>query len=543
MAEHGAAVRVLLLARAGEARQRLESALAEAGAELVASIDPSEGEAADAVALAPRAVLVALEPAIEDSLERYDALLSDPGTLVMFDEAEVAARREGWDAARWVRHLAAKLTGHHAVLPPGAGPDDVVHPVPGSLPEREFDPTSIDLGALADTAQDLAAEVPRAEDFNAAGAPQEPDLEPGSGLELEPLAEAGPEPDLDPEPESEPELPTDADAVVDEAAAPAAGFSGLLQAEDMDWSSSSDVDGVPLADDPAVAALLAGSGAAVPADGDEAVVDGSFDAPAAAADDAAADAADEAVASADGDAGGDGGTNADGNAGDAVDPLSLGDGLSLADDDAPPPTIGGGPAAAVDLDALASRLDGLSLADPDSYGHGVLRGAVVVEAGLGGPDAVRQLLGGLGEDFPRAVLVRLQLDGGRYDRLVQQMQRATALPVALAEAGASAESGTVYFLPPDVDVAVDRARLVFTTGEGAGHYATLPADDSAVVFLSGAQLARVDDAMALAEAGALVFAQSSDSCYDSAAVDALLARGGTAAEPADLAQALLDRWP
>ena len=109
--------------------------------------------------------------------------------------------------------------------------------------------------------------------------------------------------------------------------------------------------------------------------------------------------------------------------------------------------------------------------------------------------------------------------------------------------GAPAESGTVYFLPPDIDLAVDRAQLKFTTGEGAGHYATLPANDSAVVFLSGAQVARVDDAMALAAAGALVFAQSSESCYDSAAVDALVARGAEAAEPADLAQALLDRWP
>src|SRR5690606_42025211 len=105
MTEQGAAVRVLLLARAGAARERLESALAEAGAQLVASVDPGEGEVADVAALAPAAVLVALEPAIEDSLERYDALLSDPSVLVMFDEAEVAAQRDGWDAARWVRHL------------------------------------------------------------------------------------------------------------------------------------------------------------------------------------------------------------------------------------------------------------------------------------------------------------------------------------------------------------------------------------------------------------------------------------------------------
>ena len=201
-------------------------------------------------------------------------------------------------------------------------------------------------------------------------------------------------------------------------------------------------------------------------------------------------------------------------------------------------------APTIDLDALASRLDGLSLADPDSYGHGVLRGAVVVEAGLGGPDAVRQLLGGLDEGFGRAVLVRLQLDGGRYERLVQQMQRATSLPVALAESGASAEPGTVYFLAPDVAVVADRARLVFAAaGDGSPQYAALPAQDSAVLFLSGAHAARVDEAMAMAAAGALVLAQAPPSCYDSVAVDTLVARGAPVAEPGDLAQVLLDRWP
>jgi len=93
-------------------------------------------------------------------------------------------------------------------------------------------------------------------------------------------------------------------------------------------------------------------------------------------------------------------------------------------------------------------------------------------------------------------------------------------------------------------VVTDRARLVFTAVAGDGdQYGSLPANDSAVVFLSGAQTARVDGAMALATAGALVFAQAPASCYDSAAVDALLARGVEAAEPGDLAQALLDRWP
>lgn len=476
MAEQGANVRVLLLARAGEARQRLESALADAGAELVAALDPAEGDVAEVTALAPSAVLVALEPAIEDALERYDALLSDPGVLVMFDEADVAAQRDGWDAARWVRHLAAKLNGHQDVLPPGADAEVSVHPEPGSLPEADFDPDSIDIDALADAAQDLAADVPHDDVYDAPPSP--------GPAHADPLI--------------------DSDAVDSGAAATTgARFEGLVSAEDMDWSSSSGPNELSLADDPGLAALLAGGAGAS----------------------SSSDAADDID--------------------EGVDPLSLGDGLSLVEEDSVLPAARhDSPAGGVDLDALASRLDGLSLADPDSYGYGVLRGAVVVEAGLGGPDAVRQLLGGLDQGFARAVLVRLQLDGGRYERLVQQMQRATSLPVALAEEGTVAEPGTVYFLSPDIGVVADRARLLFvSTADSADHYHALPANDSAVVFLSGAQAARVDQAMDLAAAGALVFAQAPASCYDSVAVEALLARGASAAEPADLAQVLLDRWP
>ena len=547
MAEDGSqAVRVLLLAREGEARQRLESALADAGAELLRSVDPQDGDPDEAVALRPGAVLVALEPAIEDALERYDALLSDPGVLVMFDEAEVAARRDGWDAARWVRHLAAKLNGHANVLPPGAGSEDAVHPVPGGLPEREFDPESVDVGALADAAHELATDVPRAGDFDAPSADEPFRAAPPS--EAPPSAEA----------------PSEASS----------GFSGLLAAEDMDWSSAG-TDELSLAEDPALAELLASASASRGSyDGadapeavqglDEVLAPGPGGGQAADLHGAGVDAPGEPEAPA-----------RETPAPDVRDPLSLGDGLSLADDDAPLSVrdataavdlealesrleglsladddagpIGSRDAGsgAIDLDALSSRLDSMSLVDPDSYGHGQLRGAVVVEAGLGGPDAVRQLLGGLGDAFARTVLVRLQLDGGRYERLVQQMQRASVLPVQLAEAGGAAEPGTVYFLPPGITVVDDRARLRFAdAGDGrTTGYDALPAADSALVFLSGASIERVERAAAMAEAGALVLAQAPESCYDGAAVTALVARGAVSAEPGDLAQALVDRWP
>ena len=59
-------------------------------------------------------------------------------------------------------------------------------------------------------------------------------------------------------------------------------------------------------------------------------------------------------------------------------------------------------------------------------------------AGIGGPDAVRKLLAELPPDLSRPVLVQLRLDGGRYDNLVKQLERVSALPVLLAKAGEAA---------------------------------------------------------------------------------------------------------
>ena len=123
--------RVALLARPGEACERLRAALREAGGDIVLEADPSTIDPQALRAAAVETVLVALDPAVEDALEKFDDVLSDRAIEVIFDEADLAARREGWDAARWVRHLSAKLHRHDDVLPPGREPD-------GDAPEGEI---------------------------------------------------------------------------------------------------------------------------------------------------------------------------------------------------------------------------------------------------------------------------------------------------------------------------------------------------------------------------------------------------------------------
>jgi len=65
-----AAVRVALLAREGQARQQLRGALLGAGAQITLEDDPNTLDADALAASRPHAVLVALEPAIEDALLR-----------------------------------------------------------------------------------------------------------------------------------------------------------------------------------------------------------------------------------------------------------------------------------------------------------------------------------------------------------------------------------------------------------------------------------------------------------------------------------------
>ncbi len=417
--------RVALLARAGAAREQLRAALHEAGAEIVLEDDPNAIDGRTLGDASPQVVLVALEAAIEDSLSRFDAVLHDPAVAVIFDEAELAARREGWEAKRWARHLAAKLNGHADVLPPGGEIDDS-HPEPG-LPRT---PAQIhahaDIEPHLQEAQDVAFELPR------------------GGLELVEIEEPGSSQSFDPE----------------------------------TWKPAAN----PSHDQP--------------------LQDGFEQSPASA----------------------------------PSEPLSV---------SSPPPLPSSTPAPApAKTSGLALELESIHVVTAGSTGS-VVRGAALLFAGIGGPDAVRKVLADLPPDLSRPVLVQLRLDGGRYDNLVKQMERVSTLPVVLAKAGEVAHGAHVYVLPNDVAVNVVEGVIHF--GEGALQsdtlIASLPAAESAVLLLSGSDPAQVEAAMALAAQGGFVAGQSPQGCYDPAAAKALAARGGMVATPGELATHLASHWP
>ena len=398
--------RVALLARPGAAREHLRAALHEVGAEIVLEDDPNAIDAQTLGDASPQVVLVALEPAIEDGLEKLDSVLIDPSVSVIFDEAELAARRQGWEAQRWARHLSAKINGHADVLPPG----------------RDEEPSL--------------------------------DLEPG--LPITPAqmhADAGIEKHMEEAVDLAWELPQDDFAYSPPANPPAA----VVDADE--WLRSS-----------------------APAEAEPAPV---VPAPPAVSEPA---------------------------------PLAA-------------PTAGKWELSLEPIEAVS--LQSKSVA-----------GAVVAFAGIGGPDAVRKLLAELPTDFPRPLIVHLKLDGGRYDNLVRQMARVSAMPVALAEPQHPAQPGHVYVLPGDVSLSLDKGAVKFIEGGDLREaIAQLPPKDSAVLLLSGSDAQWVDIVWPLAAKGAWIAGQSTEGCYDPAASQALAARGGTLASPVDIARSLSTQWP
>ncbi|TWI14090.1 chemotaxis protein CheB [Aerolutibacter ruishenii] len=462
--------RVVLLSRPGAAGERLAEVLGEAGVELVLHADPTQVDAGTVLDAKPDALVVALDVPTEDALDRLETALHAPALDVIYEEAALVVSREGWDAARWRRHLVAKVQGHGDVLPPAL-----------ATPAGTASEAVVDDIAEADVARtDRADLVQEAGGVVVQSSPA--DLDVATPVEPVEVAEA-----------------TEAVALK----------------PSLDWTLD---PGPGAADDFAALELTVGEpslGGVQPELRSEAAV------PASNAFDPVAAELEEASNS-------------------PAIAARWAEQASGAEPDATTVSDEGGFNG--DLASLELRIAAMSLVD-DSPARGPqkVRGAVLVMAGIGGPDAVRQLLGSLPADFVRPVLVQQRLDGARYDRLVAQMQRATTLPVVLAEAGQRVEQGTIYIVPDNIGVSDTGNGLSFQ--EGANDIlAAIPAADSAVLMLSGSEPARVDAVLSFGWNGGLVVGQNVDGCYDAAAVTDLAARGGAVAKPAEMGRHMVTHW-
>ncbi len=567
-------VRVALLARPGDARDQLRRALAELGAQLVAEGDPAELDPGTVAGEKPNVVLVSLEPAVEESLERFDELLAAPGIEVMYDDAEVTRSLDGWDLARWARHLAAKLVGSD-LLPPA--PSDANH-----LPMMDL---SIQPGAPRTPAQEMDHE--KLEDYAAESLDLSDWVPTNPSLASEPVPDAPLDFAAAPEPEPESAIELDlgdleeamgrVDAPVDAARQPEPALEDLefdASSFDIDLSSLPDENAkMPTLDEADTLSFDTDSDEPLLADveleggpvsfssftDDEIVASDSVD------DDVAALAAQLEAFEAQDQRGGSQEPDFATDFGPPDEaPASLRTPESPAPARAPASSSMFGslelvpmdgseaaPAAAAEPAEAAppafrapAAAASLSLAEEGSmHGNTATRGVLLVLAGLGGPDAVRQLLSALPPTLPVPVLLYQHLDTGKHDRLVGQLAKASRLPLDLAVEGKLAYPGRVSVLQPGMGVSHHDNSYEFAGAAGlADVVAALPAVDSVVLVLSGADPSVVPAVLALRDGGAVILAQDPSTCFDAVASEQVIAAGAVPAGHADLARLTIDCW-
>jgi chemotaxis response regulator CheB len=142
------------------------------------------------------------------------------------------------------------------------------------------------------------------------------------------------------------------------------------------------------------------------------------------------------------------------------------------------------------------------------------------------------------------VLLYQHLDTGKHDRLMGQLAKASQLPLDLALEDKLAYPGRVSVLPPHTGVHFSDGSFRFIRAISLDQVVSaMPAADSGVLVLSGADPAVVPAVLALREAGALLLAQDPASCFDPVAAKAAIAAGASAASPMDLARLVNERWP
>ena len=646
-----AGVRVALLAKAGESRNQLRTALQDLGADLVCEGDPSELNPSAVSGLNPKVLVVSLEPSIEAALDKFDELLGSSNIEVVYDDAEVSGQLNGWDLNRWARHLAAKIIGTDLMPPVPEGSAMAAHdewqPQPGApeTPAQAMADAKLE-DYLHDT-QSLATDVPVNESYsdalqrdvpelhaelehevnldvnlddlehamrmNVAGDQHESFTE--TKIELENRAPSVDEFELAEfdgfmssetaataaaeigndfiAPAENLELSIDDSAAPQPTAAASARYAEPIVEEDdfisFDNAQADIKDEISLGDDFDIdlsaldhseaqvttedhATLDFEETASTLADfevsdqpvafskyqSDDAVEMSSID------DDVAALAAQldefekndnraaaqnmdfsnlqESTLSAE--------TVKEApsshNSGSAQvtneTPKFDASSLSLLDMDAEIPVHGAVHVAATS--ALLKRnkfsLEAIEGEEPSEKPLSDV-GAVLILAGMGGPDAVRQLLKALPDTLNVPVLLYQHLEVGKHDRLVAQLQKVSNLPVYLAVQGQTAEPGQVAVMPVGVGLDLVENELFFGGADSQQELvSTLPAKHSVVIVLSGAAYETAAEAAYVQSQGGLALAQDPTNCFEPGAADALVKLGGKTAEIPALAEMVLE---
>jgi len=135
---------VALLVESAVLGEHLTRALAAAGLDVAFRSTVSDLDVDALVASSAKVILVNLEPEVVDHLDHIEEMLAEDDRPLIFNDASVSSALSGWDAARWARHLAVKITGHGDLHPP--------HPVAKDAP------APVELSVFRTAAPSVAAE-------------------------------------------------------------------------------------------------------------------------------------------------------------------------------------------------------------------------------------------------------------------------------------------------------------------------------------------------------------------------------------------------
>jgi two-component system chemotaxis response regulator CheB/chemosensory pili system protein ChpB (putative protein-glutamate methylesterase) len=124
------AIAVALLYQAGQLGSHLKNALGELGAAVVYEAPPASVDRDALENSGARVVIVNLDADSDNYIDAlYDVL--DAGDYeVVFNDAQVSSNLQGWDQARWVRHLGSKILRKPEIVEPPRPPGAQAVPTP-----------------------------------------------------------------------------------------------------------------------------------------------------------------------------------------------------------------------------------------------------------------------------------------------------------------------------------------------------------------------------------------------------------------------------
>ncbi|UGB38952.1 chemotaxis protein CheB [Frateuria soli] len=596
MAEAAPAV-ALLFDEAGLGEQ-LRNALHERGARIVHE-GPLQGLSRELLSSIGADVLVLnLDDEDDSALDRLDEALEGDRPRVVFNDAQSSRRLEGWDRARWARHLAMKVLAIGDADPPRPpAPAEVVPESPAALvaePVVDDRASGLDEGPHVDeearqaaVSETLAAELeallasdaqaPEADDFGSGlnyEAGEGVDLHDGSfgaaidtetlaadedaptvpAMEIEAVAEAGSSVAL--------ELASIDDAEPDATATAEPG--SLAQAPAHASFQLDHLELAPIGDEaaPAVVRAAAAPVATVRLSDNWTLLDDEAPAttPAIAPDQpAAASFGIEKISAADYLAPETGPTGEPVSPGEfGIEKVSAADYLAPEADDGASPVLPGLSLELVSMEeAIAPQHFASSHEMAPETPVSLLKQLVVVGATTESTASVGEFLAALPAGLRATVLHTQHLAGRPADGLVEYFASQCALPVRLAESGLRAGPGEVIVVPSDRQVTLrrDGSIQLQPVEAGAAHAPSIDAsfsqaaeafgDDLIAIVFAGRSTDAVAGCQAVHDCGGQVWVEASGGAHASDMVSGVLAENLShhAGTPRELAARLAEHSP